>query len=96
MENIGEYVAELMQLAMHCKFEAYLDEALRDRFMFRLKNIAIQKLAEKTLSFTTAVETAQSMESVDQQAKMIRGERREPELEIQKVYSPSSSESVTP
>ena len=57
LENIGEYEAELKQLALHCKFEAYLDEALRDRFVFRLKNIAIQKLAVKTLSFTTAVET---------------------------------------
>ena len=88
-------MAELKQLATHCKFEAYLDEALRDRFVFRLKSIAIQKklLAEKMLSFTTAVETAQSMESVDQQA---RGEGRKPELEIQNIYSPSSNESVTP
>ena len=42
-ESIAEYVAELKCLATHCSFEAYLDEALRDRFVFELKETAIQK-----------------------------------------------------
>ena len=85
-------MAELKRLASHCSFEAYLDEALRDRFVFGLKETAIQKrlLAEKNLSFTTAVEIAQSMEKVDTQAKFMKGERRGLESEIQKVYLPNS------
>ena len=76
-EGIAEYVAELKCLATHCSFKAYLDEALRDRFVFGLKQTAIQKrlLAEKNLTFTTAVEIAQSMERVDTQAKIMKGER---------------------
>ena len=56
-ESIAAYVAELKRLTTHCKFEAYLDKAFRDRFVFELKITAIQikLLAEKTLSFTTAV-----------------------------------------
>ena len=52
---------------------------LAKRFTFHcrsqgnLENI----VGRKTLSFTTAVETAQSMESVDQQAKMMRGGKEE-------------------
>ena len=90
-EGIAEYVAELKCLATHCSFEAYVDEALRDRFVFGLKQIAIQNrlLAEKNLTFTT-VEIAQSMERVDTQAKIIQGERRGVESENEKVYSPNS------
>ena len=37
-ESIAEYVAELRRLATHCKFEAYLEEALRDRLVCGLKS----------------------------------------------------------
>ena len=32
-ESIVDFVAELPRLAARCKFEAYLDDALRDRFV---------------------------------------------------------------
>ena len=38
-----EYVAELRRLATHCEFGAYLDEALRDRFVCGLKDEGTQK-----------------------------------------------------
>ena len=29
-ESVAQYIAELRRLATHCKFDAHLDEALRD------------------------------------------------------------------
>ena len=37
------YIAELRQLATHCKFGAYLDDALRNRFVCGLRSEATQK-----------------------------------------------------
>ena len=42
-ELIVEYLAALRQAALHCKFGAFLDEALRDRFVGGLRVEAIQK-----------------------------------------------------
>ena len=81
-ESIAAYVAELKRLTTHCKFEAYLDEAFRDRFVFGQKITAIQK---KLL----AVETAQSMESVDQQAKMRRGKDKSQSWRYRKCTRPA-------
>ena len=32
-ESVAEYIAELRRLTRHCEFGAYLDDALRDRFV---------------------------------------------------------------
>ena len=32
-ESVSEFAAELKKLSLHCKFGAYLDEALRDRLV---------------------------------------------------------------
>ena len=63
-ESIAEFVAELRRLATHCAFEAYLDEALRGRFVCGLRSEAMQKrlLTEADLTFSRAVEIARSME----------------------------------
>ena len=37
-ENIADYVAELRRLAASCEFGAFLDEALRDRFICGLRS----------------------------------------------------------
>ena len=42
-ESVAEFVAELKRLSTHCKFDKYLDDALRDRFMCGLKKDLIQK-----------------------------------------------------
>ena len=39
-ESIADYVAELRRLASRCKFDAYLDEALRDRLVCGLRSDA--------------------------------------------------------
>ena len=43
-ESISEYMAELRRLTTHCKFGAFLDEALRDRLVCGLRNEAIHRL----------------------------------------------------
>ena len=42
-ESISQYVASLNKLTEFCKFEAFLDEALRDCFVCILKSVNIQK-----------------------------------------------------
>ena len=42
-ESVADYMAELCCLAMHCKFEAYLEEALRDRLVCGLRSEGVQK-----------------------------------------------------
>lgn len=58
-------MAELRRLAASCAFEAYLEEALRDRLVCGLKSEAIQKclLAEASPSLARVLEIAQGMEA---------------------------------
>lgn len=60
-------MAELRCLSTHCKFEGFLDEALRDRLVCGLRNEAIQKklLTEADLTLTKAVELAVRMEATE-------------------------------
>ncbi|XP_063076975.1 uncharacterized protein LOC134466977 [Engraulis encrasicolus] len=64
-EAIAQYVAVLKKLSEHCEFGAYLEEALRDRFVCGLKSEAVQKrlLTEDKLTFKKAVEIAVSAET---------------------------------
>ena len=59
-ESVAEYIAELRRLTRHCEFGAYLDDALRDRFVCGLQSETIQKklLMETDLTFQRAVENA--------------------------------------
>ena len=65
-ESVNVYVAELRRLASTCDFNAFLGEALRDRFVCGLhaNNEHIQKrlLTEADLTLKKAVETAVAME----------------------------------
>ena len=42
-ESITQYIAELQNLATHCQFAGYLDEALRDCFVCGIRNEVIQR-----------------------------------------------------
>ena len=70
-EAVTTYLAELRRLAAKCNFEAFLPEALRDRFVCGLRDASIQKrlLAESALKLDQAIEIAQGMEAADIQAK---------------------------
>ena len=89
-ESIAEYVAELRRLATHCKFEDtvdYLEESLRDRFVCGLRTESTRKrlLTEKNLTFTKALEMAQSLETATKDAQQLK---REASGAVHRVTSP--------
>lgn len=59
----------------HCAFSTYLEEALRDRFDCGLRSEAMQRrlLAESELSFTKAMELAQSTETAERNTRAFKG-----------------------
>ncbi len=72
-ESIADYVAELRKLTTHCKFEDttdFLEESLRDRFVFGLRTESTRKrlLTEKNLTFAKALEIAKSQETATKDA----------------------------
>ena len=73
-ESIAEYDAALRKLAIHCKFETYLEEALCDRFVCGLCNEAMQRrlLAETDLTLTKAIVLTQSMEAADHNSRAFK------------------------
>ena len=64
-ESIADYEAALRNLATHCAFAAYLDEALRDRFVCGIRDDSIRRrlLSERDLTLTQAIEQALAMEA---------------------------------
>ena len=76
-ESINVFVAGLRRLSTKCEFEAFLDQALRDRFVCGIRSESVQKklLTEdhKTLTFTKAVELAQSVEAAEEKTKEFKG-----------------------
>ena len=42
-ESIAEYVDELRRLATHCEFKTYLNEALRDRLVWGIRDESVQR-----------------------------------------------------
>ena len=73
-ESVADYVAALRKLSTHCQFGAFLDDALRDRFVCGLRYEATQKklLVEAKLTFSGAVEIAKSMESAAFRTKQLQ------------------------
>ena len=65
-ETTAAYVVALKHQVSRCKFEAFLEEALRDRLVCGLRSEAIQKklLLEKDLAFKRACDVAKAMELV--------------------------------
>ena len=73
-ETISEYLAELRRLATKCKFEDttdFLEESLRDRFVIGLRAESTRKrlLTEQKLTFSRAMEIAQSVETATRDAQ---------------------------
>ena len=70
-EAIANFVADLRRLATNCKFGAYLDDALWDRFVCSLSNETIQRrvLVEKELTMTKAVDLATSLLSAEKNSQ---------------------------
>ena len=53
-ESVNEYVAQLRNLSKYCEFNAFLNDALRDKIVCGLRNVHIQKrlLSESELTLT--------------------------------------------
>ena len=73
-ETVASYAAELRRLAIHCKFEDYLDQALHDRLVCGLRNEGHQKRlpSKHELTLDKALAIAQSLEAADN-AQSLRG-----------------------
>ena len=77
-ESVAEYVAGLRLLTRHCEFGAYLDDALRDRFVCGLRSEMIQKklLTETDLTFQRSVEIAHTTETAAENARKLQSPSR--------------------
>ena len=82
-ESIADYVAELRSLASSCQFEAYLDEAPRDRFVSGILSEATQRslLSQEKPTFVTAILTRKEAEK---NAKQLQ-EREEINVRVRKI-----------
>ena len=71
-----EYVAKLRQLATHCEFGTFLQDALCDRLVCGLRNTTAQKnlLLEENLTLERAIRVAQSLEAAEKNAKKLKAE----------------------
>ena len=60
-ESVAMYMAELRRLSLHCRFDAYHDQALRDRLVCGLRNESTQRslLVEAYLSLAKVMDIAQ-------------------------------------
>ena len=70
-ENISTYVSELRKLSQHCNYGTSLNDLLRDRLVCGIRNGPLQRklLAEKELTFKTALEMAQAWETAEASSK---------------------------
>ena len=66
--SVADYVAELRKLNKTCKFGDYLEMALRDQLVCRLKDQKTQKelLCIKELTLTVVIDKARAAETVNQ------------------------------
>ena len=67
-ESVATYIAELKQLAEDCEFGEFLKQMLRDRIVCGINDPRIQHrlLAERELTYQSAFELVQSMETANQ------------------------------
>lgn len=91
-ETIAQFVAELRRLAVHCNFEAHLDQALRDRLVCGLRSDSIQKklLSEATLTLARAIEISQGMEAAEKNVRSLK----EPEPQVNHLAGSSRVNSM--
>ena len=75
-ESVSDYMTELRRLADKCRFGLHFEEALRDRLVCGLRNVAVQKklLAKESLTLKKAYETALGMEMAAKQARHLQHE----------------------
>ena len=74
-ESLNEFMAQLRKLPHHCQFGMTLEDMLRDRLVcgFRDKRLQYKLLADKALTYETAIQIAQSSETAEKGAKDLAG-----------------------
>lgn len=74
-ETIGDYIVQLKVRAQYCNFGTFLDDALRDRLVFGLKDSTLQAqlLKKKDLTFEKSCKIAISWELAEQEIKAKEG-----------------------
>ena len=72
-EPLKDYLAELRRLSRYCNFQAFLDEAIWDKFVCGMINSSICKrlLTEDNLTLDTAIKLAISLEFSNQENEMM-------------------------
>ena len=96
-ESVAKFIAELRCLSIHCNFGAYLDEALRDRFVCGLRSETTQKrlLAVPDLKLQDALHMATAMEAAATNSKALQQNEIDSSASI-KRFSSSSRQSSRP
>ena len=96
-ESVAKFIAELRRLSIHCNFGAYLDEALRDRFVCGLRSETTQKrlLAVPDLKLQDALDMATAMEAAATNSKALQQNEVDSSASI-KRFSSSSQQSSRP
>ena len=84
-ESISAFMASLRRLSEHCKYEAILDDMLRDRLVcgVRDKRIQQQLLAEPDLTFQKAMDLAEAAARNSQDLQASRMPKNESLLKVQ-------------
>uniref|UniRef100_A0A8C5QU56 Retrotransposon gag domain-containing protein n=1 Tax=Leptobrachium leishanense TaxID=445787 RepID=A0A8C5QU56_9ANUR len=90
-EDIKTYVINFRKLAATCQFGDYLQTALRDMFVMRLYDTAIQKrlLTESVLTLNKATELASVMEMAARDAKLLNPHPETPASQGEEIFSTS-------
>ena len=85
-ETVSTFVAELHSLAWYCKFDASLNDLLRNRIVCDINNENIQRrlLAEKTLTMDSALDIVVGMKSARKKVTEVQTPARKP-TEVYKV-----------
>lgn len=75
-ENAQQFMAALQKLSCHCKFGSYLQTALRNQFVFGLRNQWIQSRLLETADLTMekALKTATTMKLTEQGVSKLKSE----------------------
>lgn len=75
-ENAQQFMAALQKLSIHCKFGSYLHTALRNQFVFGLRNQRIQSrlLEAADLTMERALKVATTMELADQGVSKLKAD----------------------
>ena len=71
-ESVADYIAELRKLALHCEFGKFLNDALQDRLVCGLRNVAAQKqlILQTELTLDKAL---RGMEAAEESTKKLQG-----------------------